>query len=68
MTSLITELPSMTARSEPSPPKLDTVAVSCCATLVDLQDFLALPLASMCSSVKMNYFAVYERSRFQEKY
>jgi hypothetical protein len=26
------------------------------------------PLASMRSSVKMNYFAVYEGSRFQEKY
>jgi len=28
----------------------------------------ALPLASMRSSVKMNYFAVYEGSGFQEKY
>jgi hypothetical protein len=28
----------------------------------------ALPLAGMRSSVKMNYFAVYEGSAFQEKY
>jgi len=28
----------------------------------------ALPLASMRSSVKMNYFAVYEGSGFQETY
>ena len=28
----------------------------------------ALPLASMRSSVKMNYFAVYEGSGFQEQY
>src|SRR5271155_1104757 len=38
---------------------------SWCATLVDLQDFLALPLASMCPSIQMNYLAVDKVSGFQ---
>src|SRR5260370_14176828 len=38
---------------------------SCCATLVDPQDFLASPLAGMCSYVQMNGLAVDKVSGFQ---
>src|SRR6266481_2279562 len=40
---------------------------SCCATLVDLQDFPASPLASMCPTIQMHYFAVDELSGLQIK-
>lgn len=33
-----------------------------CATRVDLQDFLVLPIVGMCYTIKMQYFAITEMS------